>query len=55
MRFIKKVGKGIKQYMNNRIESCKEILLNSQNRLILGLVTASLGIGLIASVYIKVK
>ena len=55
MGLLKKVGKGIKRYMNNKIESCKEILLDAKNRLVLGLITVGLGIGLVASAYITVR
>lgn len=55
MNPFKKVGKGISQYMDNKINSCKEILLDSQNRLVLGLIAVGLGIGFVASAYIKVN
>lgn len=53
-----KIGKGIKGFVDNKIEACKEILLEAQNRLILGLIIFGIGIGLggglIASAYIRV-
>lgn len=53
-----KIGKVIKGFVDNKIEACKEILLEAQNRLILGLIIFGIGIGLggglIASAYIRV-
>ena len=53
-----KIGKGIKGFVDNKIEACKEILLEAQNRLNLGLIIFGIGIGLggglIASAYIRV-
>lgn len=53
-----KIGKWIKGLVDNKIEACKEILLEAQNRLILGLTIFGIGIGLggglIASAYIRV-
>ena len=53
-----KIGKGIKGFVDNKIEACKDILLEAQNRLILGLIIFGIGIGLggglIASAYIRV-
>lgn len=49
-----KIGKGIKGFVDNKIEACKEILLEAQNRLILGLILLGLGGGLVASAYIRI-
>ena len=55
---IHEIGKGIKGFVNNKIQACKDILVDAQNRLILGLIIfgigAGLGGGLIASAYIRV-
>ena len=54
-----KIRKGLKKFMNEKIEACKEIISNDQNRLILGLVILGTGIGLgsalIISAYIHVQ
>lgn len=52
---FRKLRKGIKKFMNEKIETCKEILSNAQNRLIVGLIFLGLGGGLIASAYIHVN
>lgn len=53
---IRSLGKGIKKFVDGKIQACKEILSSAQNRLILGLILAGVGIGLggglIASAYI---
>ena len=53
-----KIGKGIKKFVNNKIQACKEVLTDAQNRLVIGLVILGAGIGigggLIASAYLKV-
>lgn len=51
---IRNFGKGIKKFVDNKIQACKEILSSAQNRLILGLIVTGLGLGLIASAYIQV-
>lgn len=51
---IHNFGKGIKKFVDNKIQACKEILSSAQNRLILGLIMTGLGLGLIASAYIQV-
>ena len=52
------LGKGIKKIVTDKIQECKEILSSAQNRLIFGLMTLGIGIGLggglISSAYIKV-
>ena len=54
---ICKFGKGIKNFMDKKIQTCKEVLTDAQNRLIMGLIILGAGIGigggLIASAYIK--
>ena len=56
---IKKGLKGVKRYMEERVQMCKEMLRDAQNRLIVGLVILGAGVGigggLIASVYIRVS
>ena len=49
-----KIGKGIKGFVNNKIQTRKDILSEAQNRLILGLILLGLGGGLVASAYIRV-
>ena len=43
---LKKTGKGIRRFMNEKINTCKEILSSAQNRLILGILIMTTGIGL---------
>lgn len=56
---FKKIRKGIKKFVDDRVQACKEILSNAQNRLIIGLIVLGAGIGigggLIASAYISVS
>lgn len=56
---LRKLGKGIKKFVSDKIQACKEILSSAKNRMILGLVILGTGIGvgggLIASAYIKVS
>ena len=55
---VLKIGKGIKQSVDNKLQACKDVLSSAQNRLILGLIIFGLGIGLggglIASAYMTV-
>lgn len=51
---VHKFGKGIKKFMNKKVEAYKEILSNAENRLILGLILLGMSTGLIASAYIHV-
>lgn len=55
---LRNLGKGIKKFVSDRIQECKEILSSAQNRLILGLMILGIGIGLggglISSAFIKV-
>lgn len=50
---IKKVGRGIKEFMDEKIKTRKEILSSAQNRLIVGFVMVGAGVGFIASAYIR--
>ncbi len=52
---IRNIRKGIKRFVDERVEACKEVLSSAQNRLILGLIFAGVGTGLIASAYISVN
>ena len=56
---IKKGLKGVKRYMEEKVQMCKEMLRDAQNRLIFGLVILGAGVGigggLIASAYIRVS
>ena len=56
---IKKGLKGVKRYMEKKVQMCKEMLRDAQNRLIVGLVILGAGVGigggLIASAYIRVS
>ena len=56
---IKKGLKGVKRYMEEKAQMCKEMLRDAQNRLIVGLVILGAGVGigggLIASAYIRVS
>ena len=53
---VLELGKGIKKFMNEKLQACGVILSSAQYRLILGLIIFGLGIGLggglIASAYI---
>lgn len=51
---IKKAGRGIKRFMNEKVHTCKEILSSAQNRLVIGLVLVGAGIGFVASAYMRV-
>ena len=46
---FRKVGKGIKKFMNEKVQACKEILSSDKNCKILGIIVASIGVGLFAS------
>ena len=50
------LGKGLKRFMNEKVQACKDVLSSAENRLILGLIFLGTGIGLggglIASAYI---
>lgn len=51
---FKNALKGVKRYMDKKIETCKEILSSAQNRLVIGLIFGGLSVGLIASAYIHI-
>ena len=46
---FRKVRKGIKKFVNEKVQACKEILSSDKNRKILGIIVASIGVGLFAS------
>ena len=56
---IKKGLKGVKRYIEEKVQMCKKMLRDAQNRLIVGLVILGAGVGigggLIASAYIRVS
>lgn len=56
---MSQLGKGIRKFMQNKINACKEFLSSAQNRLISGLIILGIGIGLgvalIVSAYLKVS
>lgn len=56
---LSKIGKGIKKFMDGKIQTCKEILSSAKNRLILGFIIFGAGVGiggsLIVSAYIRVE
>lgn len=55
---VLELGKGIKKFMDERLQACGLILSSAHYRLILGLIILGLGVGLggglIASAYITV-
>lgn len=55
---LSKTRKGIKKFVEEKIEACKEILSSAQNHLTLGLMIFGVGVGLggalILSAYMKV-
>ena len=50
---LSKIRKDIKNFMEEKIQKCEDVLSNAQNRLIIGLVMIGTGVGFIASAYIK--
>lgn len=50
---LSKTRKGIKKFVEEKVEACKEILSSAQNRLTIGLVFAGVGVALIISAYTK--
>lgn len=58
MNVFVKVGENIKKNMDTKIEILKEVLSDRQNRLVVGTIILSMGIGigggLIASAYVRV-
>lgn len=55
---LRNIGKGIKRFMSEKVQTCKEVLTDAQNRLIIGLIILGAGIGigggLIVSAYVRV-
>lgn len=51
---LKNILKEVKRFVDKKIEACKELMVNPQNRLIIGLVLVGTGLGLIAAAYIHV-
>lgn len=55
---IHEIRRGLKGFVNDKIQACKDILSSAQNRLILGLIVFGVGVGLggglIASAFIRV-
>lgn len=49
---LRKIGKGIKKFVSEKVQVCKEILSSDKNRKVLGIIVTSIGIGLFASGYI---
>ena len=56
---MKKILKGVRKKMTEKVEACKIVLSDKQSRLILGLLIFGAGVGiggsLIASAYITVS
>lgn len=52
---VLEIRKGIRNFMNDKIQACKDVLSSAHNRLISGLILLGLGIGLIASAFIRVS
>lgn len=50
---VKKARWGIKKIMNEKINTCKEILSSAQNRLVIGVIMIGMGVGFVISAYIK--
>ena len=53
INMLSKIRKGIKNFMEEKIQKCEEVLSNAQNRMIIGLVMIGTGVGFITSAYIK--
>ena len=58
---LRKIRKGFKKFVDKKIEACKEVISNDQNRLTLGIVLIGFGVGvaclggsLITSAYMHV-
>ena len=49
---FRKVRKGIKKFVNEKVHACKEILSSDKKRKIIGVIVVSIGAGLFASGYI---
>ena len=48
----RKIGKGIKKFVNEKVKTCKEILSNDKSRKVMGVILIGVGVGLFASGYI---
>ncbi len=55
---LKKTGRNIKKFMDDKIKTCKEVLSSAQSRLIAGIIIMGTGMGLggglIISAYVHV-
>lgn len=51
---LRKAGRGIRRFMSEKINTCKDILSSTQSRLVLGLVMIGTGVGFVASAYTRV-
>lgn len=51
---IKKGIKGVKRFMDEKIQMCKEILSDNRTKLTFGLVLIGVGVGIVASIYMPV-
>lgn len=51
---VKEKLKGVKRYMDEKIQMARELLSSNNNKLTLGFILIGVGIGLVASVYAKV-
>lgn len=49
---FRKNRKVIENSVNGKVQTCKKILSSNKNRKILGVIVASIGVGLFASGYI---
>ncbi len=49
---LRKIGKGIKKFVNETVQICKEFLSNDKKRKVMGVILVGIGIGLFASGYI---
>ncbi len=50
---LRKIGKGIKKFVNDKIQACKEVLSNDKNRKVMGVILIGVGVGLFVSGYIQ--
>lgn len=51
---VKEKLKGVKRYMDEKIQMARELLSSNNNELTLGFILIGVGIGLVSSVYAKV-
>lgn len=49
---LRKIGKGIKKFVNDTVQTCKEILSSDKKRKVMGMILIGVGVGLFASGYI---